>query len=374
MSNLYIHYPFCKQACHYCNFHFSTTKEGREDMFKLIKNELHLRSKELIDPIESIYFGGGSPSLISPENIYSFIDLIKNKFKIKQNIEVTLEVNPDDVTEEYLLNLKNAGINRMSIGIQSFFEKDLIIMNRAHDVNQAHKSLELAGKFFQNFSIDLIYGMPYSSLANWKNNLEIALSQNPPHISAYALTVEEKTVLHHKVKEKKIDLLDDDYVKQQYDILLKTLEKEGYINYEFSNFGKQNYFSINNQNYWIGKPYIGLGPSAHSYDGKYLRTWNVSNNHNYAKSIMSGVLDLKIEKLSTKDLYNEYLMTALRTLEGVSLAHIKKSFGKRYTLYLEDQVKRHLKYRNLFWDGDYLKVAKKAKFLTDGIAADLFLV
>ena len=374
MSNLYIHYPFCKQACHYCNFHFSTTKEGREDMFKLIKNELHLRSKELIDPIESIYFGGGSPSLISPENIYSFIDLIKNKFKIKQNIEVTLEVNPDDVTEEYLLNLKNAGINRLSIGIQSFFEKDLIIMNRAHDVNQAHKSLELAGKFFQNFSIDLIYGMPYSSLANWKNNLEIALSYNPPHISAYALTVEEKTVLHHKVKEKKIDLLDDDYVKQQYDILLKTLEKEGYINYEFSNFGKQNYFSINNQNYWIGKPYIGLGPSAHSYDGKYLRTWNVSNNHNYAKSIMSGVLDLKIEKLSTKDHYNEYLMTALRTLEGVSLAHIKKSFGKRYTLYLEDQVKRHLKYRNLFWDGDYLKVAKKAKFLTDGIAADLFLV
>ena len=374
MSNLYIHYPFCKQACHYCNFHFSTTKEGREDMFKLIKNELHLRSKELIDPIESIYFGGGSPSLISPENIYSFIDLIKNKFKIKQNIEVTLEVNPDDVTEESLLNLKNAGINRLSIGIQSFFEKDLIIMNRAHDVNQAHKSLELAGKFFQNFSIDLIYGMPYSSLANWKNNLEIALSYNPPHISAYALTVEEKTVLHHKVKEKKIDLLDDDYVKQQYDILLKTLEKEGYINYEFSNFGKQNYFSINNQNYWIGKPYIGLGPSAHSYDGKYLRTWNVSNNHNYAKSIMSGVLDLKIEKLSTKDLYNEYLMTALRTLEGVSLAHIKKSFGKRYTLYLEDQVKRHLKYRNLFWDGDYLKVAKKAKFLTDGIAADLFLV
>ena len=374
MSNLYIHYPFCKQACHYCNFHFSTTKEGREDMFKLIKNELYLRSKELIDPIESIYFGGGSPSLISTENIYSFIDLIKNKFKIKQNIEVTLEVNPDDVTEKYLLNLKNAGINRLSIGIQSFFEKDLIIMNRAHDVNQAHKSLELAGKFFQNFSIDLIYGMPYSSLANWKNNLEIALSYNPPHISAYALTVEEKTVLHHKVKEKKIDLLDDDYVKQQYDILLKTLEKEGYINYEFSNFGKQNYFSINNQNYWIGKPYIGLGPSAHSYDGKYLRTWNVSNNHNYAKSIMSGVLDLKIEKLSTKDLYNEYLMTALRTLEGVSLAHIKKSFGKRYTLYLEDQVKRHLKYRNLFWDGDYLKVAKKAKFLTDGIAADLFLV
>ena len=374
MSNLYIHYPFCKQACHYCNFHFSTTKEGREDMFKLIKNELHLRSKELTDPIESIYFGGGSPSLISPENIYSFIDLIKNKFKIKQNIEVTLEINPDDVTEEYLLNLKNAGINRLSIGIQSFFEKDLIIMNRAHDINQAHKSLELVGKFFQNFSIDLIYGMPYSSLSNWKNNLEIALSYNPPHISAYALTVEEKTVLHHKVKEKKIDLLDDDYVKQQYDILLKTLEKKGYINYEFSNFGKQNYFSINNQNYWIGKPYIGLGPSAHSYDGKYLRSWNVSNNHNYAKSIMSGVLDLKIEKLSTKDLYNEYLMTALRTLEGVSLAHIKKSFGKRYTLYLEDQVKRHLKYRNLFWDGDYLKVAKKAKFLTDGIAADLFLV
>ena len=374
MSNLYIHYPFCKQACHYCNFHFSTTKQGRDDIFKLIKNELHLRSKELIGPIESIYFGGGSPSLISPKNIYDLIDLIKNKFKIKQNIEVTLEVNPDDITEEYLLRLKNAGINRLSIGIQSFFEKDLIIMNRAHDVNQAHKSLELVGKLFQNFSIDLIYGMPYSSLINWKRNLEIALSYNPPHISAYALTVEEKTVLHHKVKEKKIDLLDDDDVKQQYDFLVNTLEKNGYINYEFSNFGKLNYFSINNQNYWIGKPYLGLGPSAHSYDGKFKRSWNVSNNHNYAKSIMSGILDLKIEKLSNKDLYNEYLMTALRTHEGISLAHIKNSFGKRYTLYFEDQVKRHLKYRDLFWDGDYLKVAKKAKFLTDGIAADLFIV
>ena len=374
MSNIYIHYPFCKQACHYCNFHFSTSKEARDDMFKLIKKELHLRSKELIDPIESIYFGGGSPSLISPENIYDFIDLVNNKFKINQNIEVTFEVNPDDVTEEYLLHLKNAGVNRLSVGIQSFSEKDLIIMNRAHDVNQAHKSLELVGKLFQNFSIDLIYGMPYSSLSNWKNNLEIALSYNPPHISAYALTVEKKTVLHHKVKKKKIDLLDDDDVKQQYEILINTLELKGYINYEFSNFAKKNHFSINNQNYWIGKPYLGLGPSAHSYDGKFLRSWNISNNHNYAKSIMSGVLDLKIEKLSTKDLYNEYLMTALRTHEGVSLAHVKKTFGKRYTMYLEDQVKRHFKYRNLFWDGDFLKVTKKAKFLTDGIAADLFLV
>ena len=374
MSNLYIHYPFCKQACHYCNFHFSTSKDGRNDMFKLIKNELHLRSKELINPIESIYFGGGSPSLISTKNISDFIDLIKNKFEVKKNIEVTLEVNPDDVDEEYLKKIKDSGVNRLSIGIQSFFEKDLIIMNRAHNVRQAHKSLESVSKFFQNFSIDLIYGMPYSSLTNWKNNLEIALSYNPPHISAYALTVEEKTVLYHKVKEKKIDLLDDDDVKQQYEILVNTLEYKGYINYEFSNFAKQNYFSINNQNYWIGKPYLGLGPSAHSYDGKFQRSWNVSNNHNYAKSIISGVLDLKIEKLSIKDLYNEYLMTALRTYEGVSLDHVKKTFGKRYTMYLEDQVKRHFKYRNLFWDGDFLKVTKKAKFLTDGIAADLFLV
>ena len=242
MSNLYIHYPFCKQACHYCNFHFSTSKDGRNDMFKLIKNELHLRSKELINPIESIYFGGGSPSLISTKNISDFIDLIKNKFEVKKNIEVTLEVNPDDVDEEYLKKIKDSGVNRLSIGIQSFFEKDLIIMNRAHNVRQAHKSLESVSKFFQNFSIDLIYGMPYSSLTNWKNNLEIALSYNPPHISAYALTVEEKTVLYHKVKEKKIDLLDDDDVKQQYEILINTLELKGYINYEFSNFAKKKLF------------------------------------------------------------------------------------------------------------------------------------
>ena len=374
MSNLYVHYPFCKQACHYCNFHFSTSKEGRDDMFNLIEKEFHLRSKELIGPIESIYFGGGSPSLISSKSISSFIDLIKDKFKFHQNIEVTIEVNPDDVTEEYLLQIKNAGINRLSVGIQSFFEKDLNIMNRAHDINQAQKSLKLVSKLFQNFSIDLIYGMPYSSLVDWKKNLEIALSFNPPHISAYALTVEDKTVLHYKVKEKKIDLLDEDDVKHQYDILVKTLEGKGYINYEFSNFGKQNYFSINNQNYWKGKSYLGLGPSAHSYDGKSMRSWNISNNHNYAKSVSSGVLDRKTEKLSTKDLYNEYLMTALRTHEGASKGYIKNFFGKRYALYIEDQVKRHLKYRNVFWDGDYLKVTKKAKFLTDGIAADLFLV
>jgi oxygen-independent coproporphyrinogen-3 oxidase len=374
MANLYIHYPFCKQACHYCNFHFSTATKGRDQMMELIEEELHIRADELKSPLESIYFGGGSPSLISTERITSFISKVTNQFDTVEGMEITLEVNPDDVNEDYLGRLKSAGINRLSLGIQSFLEKDLRLMHRAHDTEQAESALKAVKKYFENFSLDLIYGMPDSSGADWLENLSRALSYDPPHISAYALTVEEKTALHHLVKEDKVTLIPEEAVKEQYDLLVTQLEQKAYINYEFSNFGKPNFFSVNNQNYWNGKPYLGLGPSAHSFDGVTQRSWNVSNNHRYAAGVRTKTLDRETEKLNTKDRYNEYIMTALRKMEGVSLAHVTYAFGKTYAAYLEEQVSRHLAVRNLFWDGDHLKIAKEAKFLTDGIAADLFLI
>ncbi|MDA8947935.1 radical SAM family heme chaperone HemW [Flavobacteriaceae bacterium] len=374
MSNLYFHYPFCKQACHYCNFHFSTTSKTENALWMAMKKEMTLRLKELDLPIESIYFGGGSPSLLDPLTISDLLGTIKSVYELKSTVEVTLEVNPDDVTETYLVDLKKAGINRLSLGVQSFLDHDLRLMNRAHQSSQALDALKLISKIFTNFSVDLIYGMPYSSLTDWEQNLDTALSYNPPHISSYALTVEEKTVLYHQVKKNEVILLPEEAVEEQYHFMVQKLEQLGYVNYEFSNFGKPNFFSVNNQNYWKGKPYLGIGPSAHSFDGKHIRRWNVSNNQLYLKSIKEGQLPFEEEQLTQKDRYNEYLMTGLRTINGVSLLHVQETFGKRYALYLEEQAARHLSEQNFFWDGDHLKISASAKFLTDGLAADLFIV
>lgn len=374
MSNLYFHYPFCKQACHYCNFHFSTNSKTENALWMAMKKEMTLRLKELDLPIESIYFGGGSPSLLNPLAISDLLGTIKSVYELKSTVEVTLEVNPDDVTETYLVDLKKAGINRLSLGVQSFLDHDLRLMNRAHQSSQALDALKLISKIFTNFSVDLIYGMPYSSLTDWEQNLDTALSYNPPHISSYALTVEEKTVLYHQVKKNEVILLPEEAVEEQYHFMVQKLEQLGYVNYEFSNFGKPNFFSVNNQNYWKGKPYLGIGPSAHSFDGKHIRRWNVSNNQLYLKSIKEGQLPFEEEQLTQKDRYNEYLMTGLRTINGVSLLHVQETFGKRYALYLEEQAARHLSEQNFFWDGDHLKISASAKFLTDGLAADLFMV
>ena len=374
MSNLYFHYPFCRQACHYCNFHFSTNSKNKDTLWETMKMELVLRSKEISEPIESIYFGGGSPSLLSPKAIEDLIKLIKLHFKLENHLEVTLEVNPDDVTADYLSGLKKAGINRLSLGVQSFIDKDLVLMNRAHNNSQSLNALEIISKTFTNYSLDLIYGMPYSSLAEWEENLKTALGFNPPHISAYALTVEEKTALYHNVKKGEVVLLSEEAVEKQYQLMVQKLESLGYINYEFSNFGKPEFFSRNNQNYWQGKSYVGIGPAAHSFDGKNIRKWNVSNNQLYINSIKEGKLPFKEEQLTLKDRYNEYLMTGLRTTHGISLLHVQETFGDRYGMYLEEQAARHLSENFFFWDGDHLKVSAKAKFLTDGLASDLFMV
>jgi oxygen-independent coproporphyrinogen-3 oxidase len=374
MAGIYFHFPFCRQACHYCNFHFSTQLKHQDEMLLGFEKEIELRVEHWTSAFESIYFGGGSPSLLSITSIEKLINVVYKNFKLCDSIEITLEVNPDDVSFEYLEALSSIGINRLSIGIQSFLNSELKLMNRIHNADQGIKTIEWTAQLFDNFSVDLIYGIPSSDLSNWKKNLNQALSFDVPHLSIYALTVEPQTVLAHQVKNKKIQLLEEDLVKSQYDWMVNRMEAEGFQNYEFSNFSKPGFISVNNSNYWKGKAYMGVGPAAHSFDGKRTRSWNLSNNIKYLDFIQHGILPTQSEILNTNDAFNEYLMTRLRTSWGVSIQKINDTFGKHYSDYLEKQVENHLINQRVYWDGDALKVTKKAKFLTDGIASDLFLL
>jgi oxygen-independent coproporphyrinogen-3 oxidase len=374
MANIYIHYPFCKKACHYCNFHFSTNLENQTEIFKAIEIEIDLRSNEIQEPIESIYFGGGSPSVLSSKVLNKILNKILKKFKLKKKLEITLEVNPDDCSEKYLNEINVIGINRISLGIQSFDQFDLELINRNHNSSQAISSLTLVSKIYKNFSLDLIYGLPYSNIEKWQKNLNFALGFNPPHISCYALTIEPKTVLSYKVAHKEIALPSEDLVKKQYEFLVERLENEGFKNYEFSNFCKQGFHSVNNSNYWNGKSYLGIGPSAHSYDGKFKRSWNISNNNKYLKSILNGELPLESEMLTTKDLFNESIMTGLRKENGISKVFIESKFGNIFKKHLIRHAEKHILNNSMYWDGDNLKIRKEFKFLTDGLVSDLFLI
>ena len=374
MANIYIHYPFCKKACHYCNFHFSTNLKNQSVVLEGILKEIELRSSEMKSPIESIYFGGGSPSIIESNFIEKILNKIFKKYNVKKDLEITLELNPDDFSRDYLTEIKAIGVNRISLGVQSFDQFDMKLLNRNHSSTQSIKALDCISKLYDNFSIDLIYGIPYSSIEKWKNNLKIALKYNPPHLSCYSLTLETNTALQYKVNSGEIKLLDEKLVKKQYNYLVEKLEKKGYRNYEFSSFAIPGHYAINNSNYWNGKPYIGIGPSAHSYNGKSIRSWNISNNIKYVKAIMDNKLPLKKERLNKNDLYNEFIMTGLRKEEGVSLKKVRSLFGIRYKEYLKKQLNKHVSNNNIVFNGDLIKISKKARFLTDGLSSDLFLV
>ena len=374
MSGIYIHIPFCKQACHYCDFHFSTNLKKKDEMVLALAKEIEMRKNEFQDSIvETIYFGGGTPSILQIEDLKFLIDAVYKNYKVVENPEITVEANPDDLTETRIIELSKNKVNRLSIGIQSFFEDDLLLMNRAHNVEEAKKCLEIATHYFDNISIDLIYGVPEMSNEKWLQNIETALSFGVPHISSYALTVEPKTALHSFIQKGIIPQPDDEVAQEHFQILVDKLSENGFIHYELSNFGKENFFSKNNSSYWLGKKYIGIGPSAHSYDGKN-RGWNVSNNSLYIKSIQENKLPIEIETLTKTDRYNEYIMTGLRTIWGVSLERIEQEFGKTYLEYLNKQAARFIEDHLLFIDENILRTTKKGKFLSDGIASDLFLL
>ncbi len=371
MPSLYIHIPFCKQACHYCDFYFSTSLKYKQDLIQALVTELNLRKNELLLPLDTIYFGGGTPSLLTIDEIQGLIEAIYQAFSVNPKAEITLEVNPDDLTSEFLYQLSQTKINRLSIGVQSFFDKDLVLMNRAHQAFEALSCVKEATRYFDNITIDLIYGIPGMSIERWHENLDIALDLNIPHISAYALTVEPKTALKKFIETGKIPPVSDELSHSHYTHLIQKMSDAGYINYEFSNFGKPGFFSRNNTAYWTGKKYVGIGPSAHSFNGKQ-RSWNISNNIKYIKSIQNNILPSETETLSTTDRYNEYIMTGLRTMWGVRLEKIEREFGDKYLVHLLKQVKKPFLEGKIEVSDNILHITQAGKFLGDRIASELF--
>lgn len=340
----------------------------------MICKELHLRKGEHSGKtLQTIYFGGGTPSLLSKEELQQIFVSIYDLFPVSENAEITFEANPDDLTREKVEMLHDSPVNRLSIGVQSFFEEDLLLMNRAHNAEEALNSIKIAKEYFDNISIDLIYGIPDMSNKRWKINIQMALELGLPHFSCYALTVETNTALHKFIEKGIVKPVDDESAKSHFEILTATLQKEGFVHYEFSNFGKPGYFSQNNTAYWMGRPYLGIGPSAHSYDGNN-RKWNVSNNTLYIKAIAKEELPLKEEQLTLTDKYNEYIMTRLRTMWGVSLEEVREKFGEEFYKYMMGQARPLIEVGLIEEKDGSLHVTQKGKFLSDGIAADLFMV
>lgn len=371
MSGIYIHIPFCKQACHYCDFHFSTSTKYKNRMIDALCKEIELRKEEIDDEIQTIYFGGGTPSLLTSEEIEHIIDVVKDHYQVSQYPEITLEANPDDLSETIIKELAEGSVNRLSIGVQSFFEEDLKLMNRAHNAEEALNCIEVTKVHFDNYSIDLIYGIPEMTEERWMENLQKALAFDVPHISCYALTVEPKTALKKFIEKGIVAPVNDEMAQKHHDLLVAETEKAGLDNYEFSNFGKPGFYSENNMAYWHGETYLGIGPSAHSYNGE-SRSWNVANNAKYMAAIEEGSLPMEREVLSNSDKYNEYVMTRLRTMWGISLTEVQELFGSEYHEYLLKQSESHISQELLLLSEGFLTVTKKGKFLSDGIASDLF--
>jgi len=323
--------------------------------------------------IETIYFGGGTPSLLSLQELRLLIGTIYNNYRVSDNPEITLEANPDDLVNGRIKELSNSKINRLSIGIQSFFEDDLIAMNRAHNAQEAKDCLKEATQYFDNITIDLIYGIPNMSLEKWNENLQIAFGFGINHISSYALTVEPKTALDIFIKKGAYPPIDEELSLKHFNHLVSETENQGFVHYEVSNFGKPSFFSKHNTSYWQGASYLGIGPSAHSFNGK-TRSWNIANNTKYIKKIQEGELPNESEILSIKDQFNEYVMTGLRTIWGVSIEKVDTEYGSKYKTHLLAAAEKFINQELVVISNQTLNTTAKGKFLADGIASDLFMI
>ena len=389
MAGIYIHIPFCKQACHYCDFHFSTSLKNKEALLYALNKEIELQKEYLNTSnskqnysnkieINTIYLGGGTPSLLSEKELMNIFDALHQHYTINPNAEITLEANPDDLSIQKLKGFKNTPINRLSIGIQSFFDDDLKLMNRAHNSKEALRVVkDSQDRGFENITIDLIYGIPTLSDNNWKYNLQTAFDLEVKHISAYCLTVEPKTALAHLVKEGKIDNVDEQKSAKQFEMMLDEMRKNNFEQYEISNFCKDQFYSKHNSNYWLKQPYLGLGPSAHSFNGT-SRQWNVSNNGLYIQSFApqspEGGARFEVETLNTSQQYNEYILTTLRTICGSNLTSIETEFGSEYLSYCLKEAEKYILSEDIKKENNKLFLTDKGKLIADKIASDLFVV
>lgn len=372
MAGIYIHIPFCKQACNYCNFHFSTSLRYKNELIDALLKEINLKPDffKVLPPetVETIYFGGGTPSLLTTDEISSIIRAIQNNYAVSGEAEITLEANPDDISEEKLISWKAVGINRLSIGIQSFFEEDLRWMNRAHTASQAIENLRLAISHFNNITIDLIYGTPGLTNEKWQKNVQQAIDLNIPHLSCYALTVEPKTPLDKLIRQHKKEDVNPDFQSEQFLLLMDWLTKAGYEHYEISNFARPGYRSRHNSSYWRGKPYLGIGPSAHSFNVS-TRWWNIANNARYIESINQGVIPFEKEELTNSQRINEYIMISLRTAEGIEMSRLDKK-NREFIL---KESSRYINSGKMIEKDGFLQLTREGKLLADGIAAGLFV-
>ncbi len=373
MAGIYIHIPYCKRKCTYCSFHFRISQNDKSEVLNSIRQEIKQRKDYLNGKgVRSIYFGGGTPSILSVSEIKLLIKNIYELYSVNDDTEITMECNPDDLTALKLASYKKIGINRLSIGVQSFDDCDLKFMNRSHNSKEAINSIELAKEAgFKNITVDLIYGLPNQTLKEWEKNLEIMFSLGIQHFSAYSLTIEKKTALYHLVKNKKVTVLTDKKIIAQFNLLQATAKEHGFIHYEISNFGKRGYFSKHNSSYWKGNHYLGVGPSAHSYNGN-SRRWNVSSNSKYISNINTNYFEQ--EELNMAQQYNEYICTSLRTIWGANNTIIKNRYGSSVELHFLNEIRKWEAKKYVVSKSNIYTLTTKGKMLVDAIASDLFIV
>jgi oxygen-independent coproporphyrinogen-3 oxidase len=375
MPGIYLHIPFCKQACHYCNFHFSTSLKLKPDLLAALDREIALQAEYLGGAeVTSIYFGGGTPSLLTLAELESIFSAIHQYHRVAAGAEITLEANPDDLSRAYLADLRAySPVNRLSIGIQSFADEDLRWMNRAHAASEAYACLEAArAADFDDLTIDLIYGAPTTSDEQWERNLETAYGFGVPHLSCYALTVEEGTALAHFVRKGTSPAVDDDKAARQFEYLIDSAAARGYEHYEISNFAQPGRYARHNSSYWLGEPYLGLGPSAHSYDGAWIRQWNVANNAQYIRALDAGEVPFEREMLTDEQRYNEYVLTRLRTVWGAALDDIR-TLGARFEAHFLAALPPFFANATVERHGDVFRLTRRGKLLADAITAALFV-
>ena len=374
MAGIYLHIPFCKKACHYCDFHFSTSPQYKDQMLQALGQEIELRKNYLAgESIETIYFGGGTPSLLSADELQILIGAITDLYEVSPTAEITLEANPDDLNPQKVREFRQTLINRFSIGIQSFFEEDLKWMNRAHTAREAHSSIKrVQDAGFENITADLIYGFPLLSNPKWEHNIQQLIELHIPHISSYSMTVEPATALSSFIKKGEQKPMDEGQSTAQFLILMEQLIEAGFEHYEISNFAKPGLYSKHNSNYWEGVSYLGIGPSAHSFNGE-SRQWNISNNSNYIDQIGLKKIPAEMEVLSTKNRINEYIMTSLRTSKGMSLQKITERFGSDYSNEVRNGLEPFADKNWINLNDQIVTLTTDGKLFADHIASELFI-